>query len=172
MPEIRDPDGQEIASQLDLREEFELFAGLRLVQTWLGMTVPLADPCAQSLGFMLIRKSTERIFADRGKTRVDSDEAAHATMTITRRGSKRSFNFAFDLAHQRRAVGHKRQCALIDKANVQGGLFLENLRETGHRLFRYRPNRVLCRRGGAEHIAPALDVRRDGHREYVQRYLL
>jgi 3-isopropylmalate dehydrogenase len=121
MPEIRYPDGREIAPQLDLREEFELFAGLRPVKTWPGMTVPLADPRAQSLDFMLIRESTEGIFAGRGKTRMDGDEAAHDTMTITRRGSERLFNFAFDLARQRKTAGHKGQCALIDKANVLGG---------------------------------------------------
>ena len=121
MPDIRYPDGREIAPQLDLREEFELFAGLRPVKTWPGMTVPLGDPRAQSLDFMLIRESTEGIFAGRGKTRMDGDEAAHDTMTITRRGSERLFNFAFELARQRKEAGHKGQCALIDKANVLGG---------------------------------------------------
>ena len=121
MPDIRYPDGREIAPQLDLREEFELFAGLRPVKTWPGMTVPLGDPRAQSLDFMLIRESTEGIFAGRGKTRMDGDDAAHDTMTITRRGSERLFNFAFELARQRKEAGHKGQCALIDKANVLGG---------------------------------------------------
>jgi len=121
MLDIRYPDGREIAPQLDLREEFELFAGLRPVKTWPGMTVPLGDPRAQSLDFMLIRESTEGIFAGRGKTRMDGDDAAHDTMTITRRGSERLFNFAFDLARQRKEAGRKGQCALIDKANVLGG---------------------------------------------------
>ena len=121
MPDIRYPDGREIAPQLDLRESMELFAGVRPVKTWPGMTVPLADPRARNLDFVLIRESTEGIFAGRGKTRFDGDEAAHDTMTITRRGSERLFNFAFDLARQRKAAGHKGQCALIDKANVLGG---------------------------------------------------
>jgi 3-isopropylmalate dehydrogenase len=121
MPDIRYPDGREIAPQLDLREEFELFAGVRPVKTWPGMTVPLADPRAQNLDFVLIRESTEGIFAGRGKTRMDGDDAAHDSMTITRRGSERLFDFAFDLTSQRKAAGHKGQCALIDKANVLGG---------------------------------------------------
>jgi 3-isopropylmalate dehydrogenase len=82
------------------------------------MTMPLAEPSAQSLGFVLIHDSTEGVFAGRGETLMDGDEAASDTITITRRGSMRLFNFAFDLAHQRKAIGHKRQCALIDKANV------------------------------------------------------
>ena len=41
-------------------------------------------------------------------------------MTITWRGSEQLFNFAFDWAHQRKAIGHKGRGALIDKVNVLG----------------------------------------------------
>ena len=123
MPDIRYPDGREIAPQLDFREHFQLFAGVRPVKTWPGLPVPLADPRAQRLDFVLIRESTEGLFAGRGKTRFDGDAAAHDTMTITRAGSERLFDFAFRLGASRKAAGHKGQVACIDKANVLGSFF-------------------------------------------------
>ncbi len=93
MPDIRYPDGREIAPQLDMREQFELFAGVRPVKTQPGAPNPLSDPRAQALDFVLIRESTEGLFAGRGKTRFDGPAyrptAAHDTMTLTRRGSER-----------------------------------------------------------------------------------
>lgn len=126
LPTVRQEDGREIAPQLDMREQFELFAGVRPVKTYPGMTVPLADPRAQQLDFILIRESTEGLFAGRGKTRFTGSgdsEAAHDEMTLTRKGCTRLFDFAFKLAERRKAQGYKGQCALIDKANVIGGFY-------------------------------------------------
>ncbi|MEQ8395389.1 isocitrate/isopropylmalate family dehydrogenase [Thalassobaculum sp.] len=127
MPDIRYPDGREIAPQLDMREQFELFAGVRPVRTLPGTPVPLADPRAQSLDFVLIRESTEGLFAGRGKTRFDGPadrpSAAHDTMTLTRKGSERLFDFAFKLASRRRDRGHRGEVTCIDKANVIGGFY-------------------------------------------------
>lgn len=47
LPDIRYPDGREIAPQLELRETFELFAGVRPVRTRPGAPNPLSDPRAQ-----------------------------------------------------------------------------------------------------------------------------
>ena len=127
MPDIRYPDGREIAPQLDMREQFELFAGVRPVRTLPGAPNPLADPRAQSLDFVLIRESTEGLFAGRGKTRFDGPPdrptAAHDVMTLTRAGSERLFEFAFRLAARRREQGHRGEVTCIDKANVIGGFF-------------------------------------------------
>ena len=38
-PQIRYPDGQEVAPQVDMREHFELFAGVRPIRTYPGMPV-------------------------------------------------------------------------------------------------------------------------------------
>ena len=127
MPDIRYPDGREIAPQLDMREQFELFAGVRPVKTQPGAPNPLSDPRAQALDFVLIRVSTEGLFAGRGKTRFDGPAdrptAAHDTMTLTRRGSERLFDFAFNLAARRCDRGHRGEVTCIDKANVIGGFF-------------------------------------------------
>ncbi len=119
-PEIRYPDGREVAPQLDMREQFELFAGLRPVRTFPGLPVPLADPRARNLDFVVIRESTEGLFSARGKTRFEDDRAAHDTMTITRSGSERLFDFAFDLARRRKVRGAPGRVTCIDKANVLG----------------------------------------------------
>jgi 3-isopropylmalate dehydrogenase len=120
LPDIRYPDGREIAPQLDMREQFDLFAGLRPVKTFPGLPVPLADPRGQNLDFVLIRESTEGLFSARGKTRFEDDRAAHDTMTITRNASERLFDFAFDLARRRKARGAPGRVTCIDKANVLG----------------------------------------------------
>ncbi|MGC0668674.1 isocitrate/isopropylmalate family dehydrogenase, partial [Escherichia coli] len=69
-PNIRYPDGTEIAPQLDLRFEFGLFAGVRPVRTLPGLTPILRDPRAAMLDFIVIRESTEGLFVSRGKGRV------------------------------------------------------------------------------------------------------
>jgi len=127
MPDIRYPDGREIAPQLDMREQFELFAGVRPVRTQPGAPNPLADPRARALDFVLIRESTEGLFAGRGHTRYDGPAdrptAAHDSMTLTRKGSERLFEFAFRLAARRRERGHRGEVTCIDKANVIGGFY-------------------------------------------------
>ena len=127
MPSIRYPDGREIAPQLEMREQFELFAGVRPVKTRPGAPQPLTDPRAAKLDFILIRESTEGLFAGRGKTvfdgPADRPEAAHDTMTMTRKGSERLFDFAYKLAARRREQGHVGELTCIDKANVIGGFY-------------------------------------------------
>ena len=45
-PEIRKDDGTEIAPQIELREHFDLFAGVRPIRAIPGVPLPLADPRA------------------------------------------------------------------------------------------------------------------------------
>jgi 3-isopropylmalate dehydrogenase len=117
-PTIRYPDGTEIAPQLDLRFELELYAGVRPVRAIPGLTGPLADPRAASLDFVLIRESTEGLFASRGKGVVEHDAVARDTMVITRTVSERLFDFAFALARKRKTEGRPGVVTCIDKANV------------------------------------------------------
>lgn len=117
-PEIRYPDGTEIAPQLDLRFEFGLFAGVRPVRTLPSMSAILADKRAAHLDFVVIRESTEGLFASRGKGVVIDDREARDTMVITREVCEPLFDFAFSLARQRKANGGKGIVACVDKANV------------------------------------------------------
>ena len=120
LPGIYYPDGLEIAPQVDIREHFALFAGVRPLKTYLGMPVPLADPRAQNLDAVLIRESTEGFFAGRGQGRIEDDRTATETMTITRAASERLFDFAFELARKRKAAGHPGRVTCVDKANIFG----------------------------------------------------
>jgi 3-isopropylmalate dehydrogenase len=112
-PEIRYPDGTEIAPQLDLRVRLELYAGVRPVRAIPGIPLPLADPRAREIDLVVVRESTEGLFASRGKGVVTEDEARD-TMVITRKGSERVHEFSFRLAEKRR----KKMVTCVDKANV------------------------------------------------------
>ncbi len=118
LPDVRYPDGTEVAPQLDLRFEFGLYAGVRPVRGLPGTPAVLADPRAASLDFVLIRESTEGLFASRGKGIIEGDREARDTQVITRPVSERLFDFAFDLARKRRAAGGPGRVTCVDKANV------------------------------------------------------
>jgi len=117
-PEIRYPDGTEIAPQLDLRVELELYAGVRPARAIPGIALPLADPRAAAIDLVVIRESTEGLFASRGKGVVIDDREARDTMVITRAGSERVHDFAFRLAQRRRRRGRPGRVTCVDKANV------------------------------------------------------
>jgi 3-isopropylmalate dehydrogenase len=120
LPHIRYPDGTEIAPQLELREKLDLYAGVRPIKTFAGLPLPLASPRAAQLDAVLVRESTEGLFAARGHCQLDGDAAARDTMVITRRTSERLFDFAFELARKRKAQGFPGKVTCIDKANVLG----------------------------------------------------
>jgi 3-isopropylmalate dehydrogenase len=111
-PSIRYPDGTEIAPQLDLRVRLELYAGVRPARAIPGIPLPLSDPRAREVDLVVVRESTEGLFASRGKG-VVTDHEARDTMVITRKGSERVFEFAFRLAARRR-----KHVTCVDKANV------------------------------------------------------
>ena len=120
-PEIRYPDGTEIAPQLDLRVQLELFAGVRPARAIPGIPLPLADPRAATIDLVVVRESTEGLFASRGKgviTVENGDDVARDTMVITRRGSERVHDFAFRLAQQRKRRGLPGIVTCVDKSNV------------------------------------------------------
>ena len=112
-PEIRYPDGTEIGPQLDLRVRLELYAGVRPARAIPGIPLPLADPRAREIDLVVVRESTEGLFASRGKGVVEGDREARDTMVITRKGSERVHEFAFGLAARRRGA-----VTCVDKANV------------------------------------------------------
>ncbi|HEX2541724.1 MAG TPA: isocitrate/isopropylmalate dehydrogenase family protein [Caldimonas sp.] len=117
-PAIRYPDGTEIAPQLDLRVELELYAGVRPARAVPGIPLPLADPRARGIDLVVVRESTEGLFASRGKGTIDDDREARDTMVITRRGSERVHDFAFRLARRRKQRGRPGLVTCVDKANV------------------------------------------------------
>lgn len=126
MPSIRYPDGREIAPQLELREKLDLFAGVRPVKTLPGLPLPLQDERAKNLDFVLIRESTEGLFASRNnfvKEGHGSEEIAYDTQKISRKGCERLFEFAFDYAQKRKHKGYTGKVTCVDKANVLGSFY-------------------------------------------------
>jgi 3-isopropylmalate dehydrogenase len=113
-PDIRYPDGTEIAPQLDLRVRLDLYAGVRPARAIPGVPLPLGDARAKDIDLVVVRESTEGLFASRGKGVLDGDREARDTMVITRKGSERVHEFAFRLAARRK----KRIATCVDKANV------------------------------------------------------
>jgi len=117
LPEVRYPDGTEIAPQLDLRERLHLYAGVRPIRVLPGAPTPLADPRAREIDCVLVRESTEGLFFARS-AHERRGEAAFDTMRISRDVSERLFAFAFRLARQRKATGRPGRVTSVDKANV------------------------------------------------------
>lgn len=118
-PDIRYPDGTEIAPQLDLRFRLELFAGVRPIRAIPGVPVALAAPEAKAINFVILRESTEGMFASRDKGIITDDATATDTMVITRGVTEQLTRFACSLARRRgMRRGRKGVVTLVDKANV------------------------------------------------------
>lgn len=118
LPSVRYPDNTEIAPQIELRFHFDLYAGVRPARLIPGVPSPIVGAEQHGIDLVVIRESTEGLFASMGKGVVTEDEARE-TMVITRRTSERLFEFSFRLAERRKArgrVGGGLTC--VDKANV------------------------------------------------------
>jgi 3-isopropylmalate dehydrogenase len=82
------------------------------------MPLPLADRRAKDIDLVLVRESTEGLFASRGKGVIEDDREARDTMVITRKGSERVHEFSFRLAERRKSRGRPGALTCVDKANV------------------------------------------------------
>ena len=118
LPDVRLPDGTEVAPHLEMRREFGLYAGVRPVRSLPNTPSPLADPRAKYIDLVVIRESTEGLFASRGKGRVENDSVARETLEITRATSEKLFDFSFRLAERRKARGRPGRLTCVDKSNV------------------------------------------------------
>jgi 3-isopropylmalate dehydrogenase len=117
LPSVRYPDNTEIAPQVELRFIFDLYAGVRPARLIPGVPSPIVGAEARGIDLVLIRESTEGLFASMGKGVVTHEEARE-TMVITRRTSERLFAFSFRLAERRRRRGRPGTLTCVDKANV------------------------------------------------------
>ena len=130
-PEIRYPDGTEIAPQLELRVELDLYAGVRPIRALPGVPSPFASPCAKDIDFVIVRESTEGWFHARGTSTkgvsASGDEAVHDMSEITRKGCERLFDFSFRLAEARKKRNPaKGKVTCVDKSNVFLGMAFMN----------------------------------------------
>ncbi|MET4039746.1 MULTISPECIES: isocitrate/isopropylmalate dehydrogenase family protein [unclassified Bradyrhizobium] len=117
LPSVRYPDNTEIAPQIELRFIFDLYAGVRPARLIPGVPSPIVGADQRGIDLVVIRESTEGLFASMGKG-VVTHEDARETMVITRKTSERLFEFSFRLAERRKARGKPGMLACVDKANV------------------------------------------------------
>jgi 3-isopropylmalate dehydrogenase len=118
LPSVRYPDNTEIMPQVELRFHFDLYAGVRPARLIPGVPSPIVGADQRGIDLVVIRESTEGLFASMGKGVVTHDEARE-TLVITRKTSERLFEFSFRLAERRKARGRANGgLTCVDKANV------------------------------------------------------
>ncbi len=117
LPSVRYPDNTEIMPQVELRFIFDLYAGVRPARLVPGVPSPIVGADRHGIDFVLIRESTEGLFASMGKGVVTQDEARE-TLVVTRDKTERLFDFSLRLAERRKQRGKPGRLTLVDKANV------------------------------------------------------
>jgi 3-isopropylmalate dehydrogenase len=113
LPSVRWPDGREMTPQIDLREKFQLYCGLRPIRLYHEHDTPLKRYKAGEIDFVIVRESTEGLFSARLSKSDPARGEVCDVMRITRAGSERVCRAAFEQAMKRR-----KHCTLVDKANV------------------------------------------------------
>jgi 3-isopropylmalate dehydrogenase len=117
LPHIRYPDNTEIMPQVELRFIFDLYAGVRPCRLIPSIPSPIIGAAERGIDLIVIRESTEGLFASMGKGIVTETEARE-TLVITRKTSERLFDFSFRLAQRRKARGGRGLLTCVDKANA------------------------------------------------------
>lgn len=116
LPSVRWPSGVEMTPQIDLREQLDLFNGVRPIRLFHESHTPLkgyGGAGDRPIDFVIIRENCEGLFSERLTPRPSGRDFETDTMKITRHGAERVCREAFKLALKRR-----QHCTLVDKANV------------------------------------------------------
>src|ERR1700745_1835018 len=100
LPSVRYPDNTEIMPQVEMRFIFDPSAGVRPCRLIPGVPSPIVGAADHGIDLVVIRESTEGLFASMGKGVVTEDEARE-TLLITRKTSQRLFEFSFRLDARR-----------------------------------------------------------------------
>ena len=120
LPDVRFPDGTEIAPQLTLRIALDLYVGLRPIRLHPGIPTPLRLGDRDRIDYVILRENTEGLYASRGAGVLVGGHVATDTLVVTRPGVLRICRQAFELARRRRGAPRDgvRRVTLVDKANV------------------------------------------------------
>lgn len=118
LPQVRYPDGTDVAVHFDLRPAMDLYAGLRPIRAYPRLPRVLADKRAAEIDLVVVREQSEGLLSARGRGTFDNDQVRE-TMVVSREGSRRVAEFAFQLA-ERRAKRLRRpgKVTCVDQANV------------------------------------------------------
>jgi 3-isopropylmalate dehydrogenase len=119
-PDIRMPDGTEAQGHfiVTARKKFGLYAGVRPIKLYPGARG--IDPNQEQVDLVLVRESTEGLFASFGGGAEITGEVYADTMIVTRAGTERVSRYAFELARTRngRPLDGERRVTCVDKANI------------------------------------------------------
>jgi 3-isopropylmalate dehydrogenase len=121
LTDVRLADGTEVQAQvmMGLRRTLDLYAAVRPIKLYTGAPTPLKE-IGPGIDFIVLRENTEGLFASFGGGSVVNDRVATDTMVISRAGTERIVEFAFQLAKRRkgRPLDGRRTVTCVDKANV------------------------------------------------------
>lgn len=113
LPQVRWPNGTEMTPQIDIREQLDLYLGLRPIRLIHENLSPLKGYRGGEIDFLLIRENTEGLFFSRRAAQQANPPFVEDIMHVSRDRSVRLFRRAFEQARLRR-----NHVTLIDKANV------------------------------------------------------
>src|SRR2546425_5857436 len=135
LPEVRNPDGTE-AGILGgvLRKGLDLYANVRPVFLFPGVTSALAGKRSGDINYTIVRENTEGAYFSRGQGEVTL-EGVKDTISITRGSTERIARFAFELARRRLGAPQDsvKRVTCVDKSNVLRSfvLFRQVFQEVG-----------------------------------------
>ena len=113
LPHVRWPNGTEMTPQIDIREQLDLYLGLRPIRLIDESLSPLKGYGRAEIDMLLIRENTEGLFFSRGAKQQENPPFVEDIMHVSRVKSERLFRRAFEHARLRR-----KKVTLVDKANV------------------------------------------------------
>lgn len=124
LPEVVQEDGTEVQGKviIELRKTLNLFGGLRPIKMRPGVTSPIVGK--DKIDFVIVRESTEGLFASFQAGASVHDEVHVDSMVITRKGTEKVCEYAFQLAEKRngRPLDGKKMVTCVDKSNNFKGM--------------------------------------------------
>jgi 3-isopropylmalate dehydrogenase len=129
LPDVRFPDGTEIAPQVTLRFLLDLYAGVRPIRLYPGVPTPLRLPPDRTIDYVIFRENVEGLFASRAGGAAVGEDVVADTLIVTRKGTERIVRRAFETAVKRGPGGDRGGLAApsgppgptvtcVDKANI------------------------------------------------------
>ena len=115
LPDVRYPDGTEIAPQITLRFALDLYAGVRPIRLYPGAPSPLAIPAGRTIDYVISRENTEGLFASRRGGATVGDTATVDSLVITR--GYAFFRRVFQEV-AREYPGVEAECAYVDAMSM------------------------------------------------------
>ncbi|AGF96904.1 3-isopropylmalate dehydrogenase [Methanosarcina mazei Tuc01] len=105
---------------LTARFYFDQYINLRPIKLLEGVWTPIKDKTSKDIDFVVVRENTEDFYIGIGgrAKKGDSEEIGYQIGLISKEGTKRVIEYAFDLAENR-----KKHVSSVDKANVLSDIY-------------------------------------------------